>query len=57
MRKIWLLALIAGLAFTGCPKSTDSDTTAPAEVSGLSAIAGNAQVVLTWSDPTDSDFE
>ncbi|GHV90310.1 hypothetical protein AGMMS50268_08130 [Spirochaetia bacterium] len=32
------------------------DTTAPAEVSNLQAAAGNAEVVLTWTDPTDSDF-
>ncbi|GHV88905.1 hypothetical protein AGMMS50267_12650 [Spirochaetia bacterium] len=32
------------------------DTTAPAEVSGLNAAAENAQVVLTWTEPADSDF-
>ncbi|GHV90870.1 hypothetical protein AGMMS50268_13730 [Spirochaetia bacterium] len=32
------------------------DTTAPAEVSNLQAAAGNTEVVLTWTDPADSDF-
>ncbi|GHV77697.1 hypothetical protein AGMMS49942_25180 [Spirochaetia bacterium] len=39
------------------PGATDpTDTTAPAEVGALNTAAGNEQVVLTWTDPTDSDF-
>ncbi|GHV91045.1 hypothetical protein AGMMS50268_15480 [Spirochaetia bacterium] len=55
----FLIALIAALAFAGCknPTSSDPDTTAPAEVSGLTATSpGNGSVVLNWTDPTDSDF-
>jgi hypothetical protein len=33
------------------------DITAPAEVGSLLATAGNAQGTLTWTDPTDSDFQ
>ena len=33
------------------------DTTPPAEVTGLTATAGNAQVTLSWTDPTDVDFD
>ncbi|GHV74793.1 hypothetical protein AGMMS49940_20950 [Spirochaetia bacterium] len=33
------------------------DPTPPAEVSSLTATAGNTEVVLTWTDPADSDFD
>jgi len=33
------------------------DTTAPQEVTDLTAEAGNAQAVLSWKNPSDSDFE
>ncbi len=39
------------------PSRSDPDTTPPAEVSGLSAEAGNGEVTLTWNDPGDSDFD
>jgi uncharacterized repeat protein (TIGR02543 family) len=32
------------------------DTTPPANVTRLSAIAGNAQVTLNWTNPADADF-
>ncbi|GHU86717.1 hypothetical protein FACS189476_00440 [Spirochaetia bacterium] len=58
-----LIAAIAVLTLGGCdlinPESEPEaapDRTAPAEVSGLTATPGNAQVVLTWNDPLDSDF-
>jgi uncharacterized Fe-S center protein len=35
----------------------DSDVTPPAEVVNLNGIAGNGQVTLNWTDPTDDDFE
>ncbi|GHU06736.1 hypothetical protein FACS1894151_00020 [Spirochaetia bacterium] len=57
---LWIgfTVVLAAVLFTlaGCPQSTSPDTTAPAEVSALNAAAGNAQVVLTWTDPADSDF-
>ncbi|GHV88103.1 hypothetical protein AGMMS50267_04630 [Spirochaetia bacterium] len=58
-----LIALIAALAFAGCVKTIDGpnapalDITAPAEVRGLTTTAGNGQVVLTWIDPADRDFD
>jgi hypothetical protein len=33
------------------------DTTPPQNVSGLTAIAGNGQVILSWVNPTDTDFD
>ncbi|GHU71885.1 hypothetical protein FACS189450_08680 [Spirochaetia bacterium] len=50
-----LTALIAVLTLIGCD-TIISDTTAPAEVGSINAVAGNRQVVLTWKDPADSDF-
>ncbi|WP_299252141.1 polysaccharide lyase family 7 protein [uncultured Aquimarina sp.] len=32
------------------------DTTPPAPVSGLSAVAGNSSVALNWNNPGDADF-
>ncbi|GHU70626.1 hypothetical protein FACS189450_05360 [Spirochaetia bacterium] len=48
----------AALVFTACPPADGSnqDTTAPAEVTGLSAVPANGQVTLTWIAPVDSDF-
>ncbi|MDR2739955.1 MAG: hypothetical protein LBB68_09030, partial [Treponema sp.] len=34
-----------------------ADKTAPAKVSGLTGTAGDGQVVLTWTDPTDTDLD
>ncbi|GHV79968.1 hypothetical protein AGMMS49944_17590 [Spirochaetia bacterium] len=60
----FLITLIAALALADCDIASDittpaapaTDSTAPAEVGNLNAAAGNAQVVLTWTDPADSDF-
>jgi len=35
---------------------TPTDTTAPAEVTSLTATAGNGTVTLNWIDPSDADF-
>jgi subtilisin-like proprotein convertase family protein len=35
---------------------TPADTTAPAIPTGFSATAGDGQVVLNWTNPSDSDF-
>ena len=45
----------------GCEQITQltnpkGDTKAPAEVTGLTALPGDGQVVLSWKDPVDSDF-
>ncbi|MFT4222578.1 formylglycine-generating enzyme family protein [Dysgonomonas sp.] len=46
-----------GVATSHTPIGTDpDDVTPPEEVSGLSGTAGNMQVVLHWTDPTDADF-
>lgn len=46
-----------GITTTHTPISTDpDDKTPPAEVTGLSGTAGNMQVILHWTDPTDTDF-
>jgi chitodextrinase len=53
------LALFTGiLLFAACEDTTKpSDLTPPAEVSGLSAVPGDGQAVLTWTDPADEDFD
>ena len=40
----------------GDPLMTIREITAPAEVSNLSATAGDNQVALTWTNPVDADF-
>lgn len=45
----------AGAEVSGTPEK--KDTTAPAEVTGLKATAGNGQLVLTWTNPADADFD
>ena len=37
--------------------SASSDLTPPANVSGLAAAGGYGQVILTWTDPTDTDLD
>jgi uncharacterized Fe-S center protein len=32
------------------------DQTPPAEVTNVNGVAGNGQVILTWTDPADNDF-
>ncbi|MDR0909289.1 MAG: fibronectin type III domain-containing protein [Spirochaetaceae bacterium] len=52
--------LMAGISLmlTACPPPNKTgDTTAPAEVSNLSAVPGNASVALSWTDPEDEDFD
>jgi hypothetical protein len=36
--------------------SLETDATPAADVAGLAAVSGNAQVALSWTPPTDSDF-
>ena len=56
--RIRLFALVGALAAmvvvgTGCPPP---DTTPPGPVTNLEADAGDAEVALTWTNPTDADF-
>jgi ABC-type hemin transport system ATPase subunit len=37
--------------------ATPGDTMPPAEVTGLTAVAGIGAVTLTWTDPTDGDLD
>jgi hypothetical protein len=39
------------------PVDPPSDTTPPADVSGLSGTAGNGAVTLRWTDPADADLD
>src|SRR5574344_1794913 len=39
-----------------CKAEVEADTTAPATVTNVAATAGDGKVVLTWSDPADSDL-
>lgn len=58
--------LITILLFSGCagaPETTTptepetiTDTTPPAEVIRLAATPGNQKVILTWREPSDTDF-
>lgn len=59
----FFIALIATLAVAGCdlfqlpdPVVVGPDTTAPAEVSDLTASPDDTRVWLNWVDPEDSDF-
>jgi hypothetical protein len=46
------------LLFSGCKKEEEEvDTTPPAQVSDLVAVATDEVVVLTWTEPTDPDLD
>jgi uncharacterized repeat protein (TIGR02543 family) len=45
----------AGKTIKATP-SAAPDTTPPSNVTGLTATAGDGQVVLTWNEPSESDF-
>jgi hypothetical protein len=38
-------------------KTSDGDTTSPAEVTGLIGTPGDGTVTLTWTDPADDDLD
>ena len=55
------MLLVVGLAFTamlfGCRQPTQpEDTTPPAEVTELKAVAGVGKVSLSWTNPNDEDL-
>jgi hypothetical protein len=47
---------VLAIILAACDWGNPSDTTPPAQVSGLTATPGNGQVTLTWTDPTDTDL-
>jgi len=42
---------------TDATPTATSDTTPPGEVTDLASAAGEGEVTLSWTDPTDSDFD
>jgi uncharacterized Fe-S center protein len=51
-----LFSFVLGLFLvTACSKDK-ADTTPPAEVTGLSTVLNDGQVILDWIDPADDDF-
>ena len=59
---ITALLFVAGVLFTGCPQKVKEelkpDKTPPSKVKSLSAVydSGNQKIIVTWMNPTDSDF-
>lgn len=57
-----LAAVLAGFTATGCKTDTETeyvsalDKTAPAKVTGEGVTAGDSMVLLSWTNPSDSDF-
>lgn len=51
-----MFCLLLPVIFTGCPETTQGDTTPPGEVSGLTATAEELAVTLDWTDPSDPDL-
>ncbi len=45
-----------GVSISGTP-TAGPDTTAPAEVAGATVATGDGQLTITWTDPTDADFD
>jgi hypothetical protein len=43
--------------FTVTPVATIADTTAPGDITGLSATGGLQSISLSWTNPTDADFD
>ena len=52
-----LAGVIAAALLAACPSGLEPDTTPPGDVSNLSAVAGDEQVTLTWTDPGDADLK
>ena len=49
--------LLAFLIVSDATATGTPDGTAPGEVSALVASSANGQIVLSWTDPTDGDFD
>lgn len=54
--KVYAYDSVKNYAVAATQDAVSADTTPPAAVTGLTANAGNAQVTLNWTNPTDSDF-
>ncbi|MFB9328001.1 Ig-like domain-containing protein [Paenibacillus aurantiacus] len=46
-----------GLSATSTVTVTDPDLTPPAEVTSVTVTPADGQLILTWADPTDVDFD
>ncbi len=62
MRKDWgrrsFASAVIGIlvVLAGCAVPFSEDTTPPGAVTALAVEAGDGQVTLTWTDPSDNDF-
>lgn len=59
MKKMWkktVFGLAAVFCFISCQNQPAVDTTPPAGVTELKAAAEAGKIVLTWTDPSDSDL-
>lgn len=59
IRNLSLICLLLGLlaACTGTQKKIETDTNPPAVPTGLSFVAGNSQVSLSWTANSETDFK
>jgi hypothetical protein len=58
--KLLCMVLAIGLTLSGIfplvSAAALADSTPPADITGLSAVAGDSRITLTWKDPEDADF-
>jgi hypothetical protein len=52
----WAGLFLIVITAAGCSMNEESDMSAPADVSGLSAQSGNGFIFLSWTNPSDADF-
>jgi hypothetical protein len=52
-----LLVMIIPILFLACKPPEEIDDDPPAEVTNLSATVGDRMITLTWTNPTDEDFD
>ena len=51
------LLLAFSLVLVSCSKDEDDDKTPPEQVSDLEVVSGDEEVILTWTEPDDTDLE
>ncbi len=57
-RLIYFPVIVIAFLFSSCGKDDEPvDKTPPGEVTNLNAISGDQQILLSWVDPLDEDFE
>jgi hypothetical protein len=64
-KRAFLLRIVAfmltfGLIITGCGggiNDVDDDTTSPGPVTNITTIGGNEKITLSWTEPSDTDFD